>query len=243
MFTESGSKVRGVFLRFTPAQWVASGNLFGIISLCSCTTSVQVGNGGGGGNPNLSATGLDAGTVLTLTPPTGAPVSMPLQQSGIYFGNLNGVSSGIYQASNGTGGKDIAAFSVSFNGPPAFAWDSSKVNSIVRSQGYKVTWAGGDANSYVDISGYAGGNGVTINGQFIPSNVGAAFECQVPAAAGSFTIPASILLAMPAITGGGTNGSLNVSLSTYPQTVTYPGTDFGFGSTGTAQISAQVAYQ
>ena len=84
---------------------------------------------------------------------------------------------------------------------------------------------------------------MNVNGTLIQTNSGAGFECQAPALPGSFTIPASILLAMPAVTGSSPNGNLNVSLSTNPQALTIPGTDYGFVITKTANVSANVAYQ
>lgn len=236
-------QAKGFFLRFSPAQWAGAGNLFGIISPGSCITTVQTGSGGGnGGVP--SSTGLDAGTSLTLTPPSGSAISMPLVQAGVYFGNLTSLPSGTYTATNNSGGKDISAFSISLNGPPPFAWTNANISTVTRSQGLKITWAGGDANSFVDINGSAGGNPVIVNGQPVPTNVNATFECQVPSLAGSFTVPPSILLAIPGVAAGtGSNGSVQINLQTYPQQLTIPGTDYGFAIMNTATITANVAFQ
>jgi hypothetical protein len=69
-----------------------------------------------------------------------------------------------------------------------------------------VNWTGGDANGYVDIEGYAqvvGQSGVYFVG----------FECAAPNSAGTFTVPASILLSLP---GGNIFGSIQVSTYSIP---------------------------
>ncbi len=233
----------GFFLKFTPAQF-SGVNVFGTVSLGNCVTTMQIGNSNGGGNDGPPpSTGLDAGTAMTLTPPSGAAVSMPLALPGVFQGNLTGLTTGTYTASNGSGGKDVGAFSLSFNGPPAFAWTNSTVSTVSRSSGLKINWAGGDSNSFVDIVGFAGGNPIFVNGQPIPSNVSMTFECQVPAAPGTFTIPPSVLLAMPPASGSSPNGSISVSLQTLPAALTIPGVDLGFVFENTAQINQPVVFQ
>ncbi len=51
---------------------------------------------------------------------------------------------------------------------------------------------GGDPNGYVQIQGNSGNNGT-----------GAVFACNVATSAGTFTVPPSVLLAMPGLAGGG----------------------------------------
>ena len=130
----------GYFLKFSPAQFATLGNLFGTVSLGSCATTMQIGAGGSSGNDGPPpSTGLDGGTALTLTPSTGPVVSMPGLLPGVYFGNLTaGLPTGGYKIANGTGGKDIGAFSLSFNGPPAFAWTNSTVSAVHRNQDLKI---------------------------------------------------------------------------------------------------------
>jgi len=100
-----------------------------------------------------------------------------------------------------------------------------------------------DANSAVDISGFANGNPVTVNGQSVASNVYAQFECLAPAAAGSFQVPAPILLAIPAASGTSPNGSVFVYLRSGSQTLKIPGTDYGFSAWTTPTLGTSVAYQ
>lgn len=235
------------FMRFTPDQWTAAAKTFTDISIGSCTTFVETGSGGAhSGNPNNNGlppgTGVDAGAAITLKPPTGATVSMPLAQAGVYVGTIAGLSTGAYQFS-GPGGKDLSPFSVSLNGPPPFSWTNSNIKTVARSQGLKITWTGGDANSTVNISGYANGNPITVNGQTIPSNTYTQFECLAPSTAGSFTVPPSILLALPGVTGTAPNGSLFVYMQANPQLLTIPGADFSFGAWNTNTVSASVAFQ
>jgi hypothetical protein len=221
------SRAEAFFLRFTPDQWNSFLPQLGAASFGSCVTSIQVGNGGGGGASVPPSTQLDAGSTISLTPPTGPVLSLQSVLTGVYLANLTSLSSGTYMVA-GAGGKDIGAFSASFNGPPqGFAWTNQNVTTITRSQGYKITWIGGDANSWVDITG--GAAATSMNG--MPSNVSANFECEVPATAGSFTIPASILLAMPA-----TGGSLAVDLNANVQTMTVPNADVGIILTNAMSI-------
>ena len=223
-------------LRFTPAQWaVAKVNFSDPVSPGNCTTFVLPGQGGNhSGNPNDSGipagTGLDAGTI-TMTPPAGASVALQLQQAGIYAGNIATVTSGSYKFS-GAGGKDIGPFSVSLSGPPSFTWTNSNIKTVVRNQGLKITWAGGDANSVVNISGYTNGSG----------NSYTQFECLAPIGPGQFTVPASTLLALTPANGSTPNGSVFVYIQSAQQVV-IPGTDFSIGGWNTNTVNASEVYQ
>jgi len=230
------------FLQFNSSQWAAVTPKFSTNSPGSCTTTV--GSNGGGGDGPPASTGLDAGLTMTVTAPGGSVLPLPLVQTGIYMASLSSTSSGNYTLSNGTGGVNVGKFSVSFNGPPAFTWTNSNVTTITRSAGFKVVWAGGDANSYVNIQGSAPSTPVTVNGNVIQTNTNVSFLCQVPANTGSFSIPASILLAMPTAPVANTpNGTLAVALSTNPQVITVPGVDAGIAETNTAPVSTNVIFQ
>ena len=226
-------QAQGYFLRFNAAQWTSFENIIGGISLGSCVTTVTTGPGSGLSIPD--STQLDAGAALTLTPPTGSNISMPSVLTGIYLANITSVASGAYKVT-GPGGKDIGAFSASFNGPnPAFAWTNQNLISVTRSKGLTITWTGGDANSYVDITG--GAVGVPVNE--VPSNVSANFECQAPASAGTFTVPPSVLLSLPA-----TVGTLAVDLNVNVQSMTVPNADASLILVNAASIQGQsVSFQ
>jgi len=227
-------QAQAIFGRFTAAQWAlfdTPANL-GTVSLGSCVTQVSAGGNGGSGGPS-GFTGLDAGTTVTLTPPGAAALSLTLAKAGSYGANISSVPPGSYALTDGAGGKDIGAFSVTFAGPPALIWTNQSTTSIVRSQGFKVTWTGGDVNSYVDIVGQSQ---ATSSG---PGNAnGASFDCQAPAASGSFTIPASVLLALPA-----NSGQVFVTANENTQTLTIPGADEGFAFMSGVSATASVTFK
>jgi hypothetical protein len=129
------------------------------------------------------------------------------------------------------------------NGPPAFTWTNPNIKTVVRNQGLTITWAGGDANSTVNISGYANGNPVTVNGVATPANTYTQFECEAPSTAGTFAVPSNILLALPGTNVTSSNGSIFLYLQPNPQTLTIPGTDYSFGAWNTPTIGTSVVVQ
>jgi hypothetical protein len=84
--------------------------------------------------------------------------------------------------------------------------------SINRSQAVTVTWTGGYAGGVVQITGSAGAPAVK-------------FLCYAPTSAGQFTVPPSILLAMPP-----GPGSVVVSNATAASPVTASGLDIGIAA-------------
>ncbi len=161
-------------------------------SFGSCYTGISANPGANGPGPNVTT--LDAGTSITLTPPSGPAIQLPSQGIGSYqsAAGKTAYPSGTWSLSNGTGGAAVGPLSFTFPMPQQVTWTnmSALMNSqITRANGVTITWTGGDANGYVDIQGYAG---LTQAGGY---DVG--FECTAPATAGTFTIPPSILLAMP----------------------------------------------
>jgi uncharacterized protein (TIGR03437 family) len=62
--------------------------------------------------------------------------------------------------------------------------------AITRANGFTVTWTGGSANQIVTVSGLSAVTGT--------NSTGASFMCSTVASAGSITLPASVLLALPA---------------------------------------------
>lgn len=164
---------------------------------------------------------LDAGTIQ-LTSPAGN-VSLA-DRGGDYKGTLppGSLKPGTYTLT-GSGGADIGKFQVSLNVQTPFSLTgTSGLSTITRSQGATVTWSGGFPNSFVLVNGV---------GPFYP-NGSTNFFCYAPAGPGQFSIPASILLAMPAGAG-----NLFISNATLPQPVTATGLDFGGA---TAEVSFEV---
>jgi hypothetical protein len=132
----------------------------------------------------------------------------------------------------GTGGKDVGAFNASLTLPLPFSWtNASSISNIARSQGVNVTWTGGAANTYVQITG---GSSTTVNGK----TVSVSFSCQAPQSAGQFTVPAPVLLALPA-----GNGSLDVANYSNIKTFTATGLDLGYLMGYVSIDKSTIAYQ
>jgi hypothetical protein len=142
-------------------------------------------------------TGLDAGTI-TLTPPTGATVTLGPQAGikGAFFASL---ASGAIPASGGTftfkgsGGADVGSFTSTLTlTSPLISWtNQSAAATIDRTRGLDVTWTGGNPGSYVFITG------TSASGTLV-----AGYTCVVAAEARQFTVPSYILLGLPAGNGG-----------------------------------------
>lgn len=184
-------------------------------------------------NPDPNANGpfnpapLNGGSTITLTPPSGSAISVTDQNNvpGFYQADLGKTNlapgagftllNGIWNFSNGTGGPDIGPLSFNFPVPEPVVWmnrGSTIGVTLDRTKPFTILWSGGDSNGYVNIQGYVEANAALSfadqNGFFF---VG--FECSAPVSAGQFTIPSSILLAMPPA------GFANLQIST----VAFPG--------------------
>lgn len=145
---------------------------------------------------------LDPGSPLTVKGPSGSVVvpGGQGQYSGVLSANGNFLGPGTFTVSF-PGGADIPAFSTSITIPALATMTSpppDSVNSFVvtRANGMIVTWTGGSSSAgYIKLSGSSATNNTY--------NTGAGFQCVVPASAGTFTIPPSVLLAMPPGNFGG----------------------------------------
>ena len=156
-------------------------------------------------------TQLNAGPAINFTGPNGK-ASAPVQgsQVGSYGGPLRGTGSnappfipsggGLFTIDNGSGGPDVGAFTTQINVPPPLVWSNmSSITSIDRSQSLTITWTGGDPQGIVSISG---SSNIATSTEITTAQ----FNCTAPVAAQQFTIPASVLLALPpqpVPTGGG----------------------------------------
>ena len=169
----------------------------------------------------VTETPLDAGPELTITGPSGT-MQMPEAggNPGTYQANLGAssplpgqgakppyLSPGAYTVSNGSGGADVGSFSGTVTKQPDFTWtNEGQITSVNRSQPLTVTWTGGDPTAVISISG----NSTTSDG------ASAGFVCTAPVSAGTFTIPVSILQALPpSATIDGTLPGGFVALETY----------------------------
>jgi hypothetical protein len=195
--TTTASGAQALISQFSPAQVAADATNFTganyVPSLGSCYTGFS---SNPAANGNLSSTPLNVGSTITLTPPSGSPLT--LTPGGIgYASNSTSTTlpSGTWMFSNGAGGPDIGPLSFNFTVPAQVNWTNQTTltgSQIDRTKPLNVTWSGGDSTGYVDIQG---------NAQSGMYDVG--FECAAPTAAGEFTIPSYILLAIPPGTGGG----------------------------------------
>jgi len=154
---------------------------------------------------------LSAGSQLTVTGPNGSRI-VAQNSGGTYFSVLGGsipapgqsatppfLDPGAYSIF-GVGGPDVGVFSANVTVPQPITWTNRDAASqIDRSQGVTVNWNGGSATQIVLIEG---GNLDT------QANAASVYVCVASAAAGSFTIPPSVLGSVPATVGQQTFGFL-----------------------------------
>jgi uncharacterized protein (TIGR03437 family) len=128
------------------------------------------------------------------------------------------------------GGKDVAAFSSTFT-PPAFPKmtspqpDAQSPTAVTKANGLPVTWSGGSPDVTVEIDGF------NVTDQF--GTIGAAFTCLVPSTAGSFTIPATVLQALPS----GSQGGIYFMPTYQIPNFSVPGVNASFGSVKVSYFS------
>jgi hypothetical protein len=200
------------FLSYSPGDFAASFSPF-LISMGSCIVTPAT---------NAAPTALNSGG-LTVTA-GGTSTTIQPQGSGEY---LTGVPFESSYTFAGAGGADVGAFKATVTPPsPALVWPQmSSTTSVVRSQGVTVTWTGGAPNTAVVISGESaaslGNYDIT---QF--------FFCLAPVAAQKFTVPASILLSLPATPTFPivSQAYLGISNSTNPIAFSANGIDLGFAA-------------
>lgn len=202
---------------FQNTQGSQFGSGFGLVSLGSCIVTLP---GSGGSTGSFQTTGLDAGTI-TVTGPTEGPVTLTANPfaAGTYFGQLDATfipDSGGAFTFDGAGGKDVGNFEVIVNFPnPLLNWiNMTSVSPISQSQGLTVTWIGGDPNSYVEITGSSTSGKVTVS-----------FLCLAPDSQQTFTVPSSVLYALPL-----GDGNLSLFNTTTPVSFTAAGLNNGFAS-------------
>ena len=97
--------------------------------------------------------------------------------------------------------------------PSNFTWTNFSALATVDRRGATFTWSGGRNVAYVLIVGRA----------TAATGFSASFVCNAPASAGQFTVPASVLMAMPP-------GPALLYLDAFSsqQSFTAPGLDWGF---------------
>jgi uncharacterized protein (TIGR03437 family) len=203
--------------------------------LTAAATGLQVTEGGctvgslvAGGA--ISLAGLDPGAIK-VTGPGGLSVALTQQVKGSFYGALPASSipaTGGALTFTGTGGADVGSFTTTLTWTnPLFNWtNQSAVATIVKAQGFAVTWAGGNAGTDVVIQG--------TGSSLLAGNFG--FLCRAPVAAGTFTVPPYILLGIPA-------GSSSVNLqNNISGTLMATGLDQGV-ATGEISFFAPASFQ
>jgi uncharacterized protein (TIGR03437 family) len=231
------------FERFTAAQLATSPSFFGIPSVGSCTVYTFVGTT----PPSIASAlgiGLDAGTAIAVTPPSGTPANLlTTGVTGSYSGTLQSLPAGSYAINNGKGGADVGAFSTSLNVPQPLTWTNQAaitvptpgfVGTVNRTAPLRITWSGGDPNGFAEIAGFS------ISGTTTTS-LGGFFLCIAPIAPGQFSVPVPVLLSLPPTPTNGV-GILLVGSSSAPQPFTAPGLDVGVAASGSLAGSS-VLYQ
>ncbi len=154
---------------------------------CSVSNSP---NGLNAGNYFASGNDFDAGPSIKVTGPNGSQ-NIQTNQGQVTLAPGTFLSPGSYTIA-GTGGADVGSFSAPYTIAAPATLTSPAVgptNDITRGNGVTLTWTGGAANAMIQIQG---GNSTDNTGA-----IGASFTCFVAASAGTFTIPPSVLLAMP----------------------------------------------
>ena len=245
----------GFFTTYTASNYTALSSSLPVLNIGACTVYLYNGQTPPSTTDVTSQKGLDAGTAITVNGPNGTKQLTPLALlgPGFYVAQLGGgpasdpksgplyLSQGSYAISNGAGGKDVGAFNFALSVGMPFTWTNQATTTTVnRASGVTLNWTGGDPNGTVDITGssYAAAADLT-------SSVGASFNCQAPASAGTFTVPPAVLLALPpsaTVAGIAIGGDLSIeSLSAFQQ-YSAPGLDFGLAFAGQSADST-VTYQ
>ena len=245
--TTTSDTLDAIFYRYTAAEFTSG--IYGpsIISIGSC--SVYTFSYSGTTTPTVptgaTATPLNAGTITATTPLTTTPLTY---QSGVYYtsgkgGTLIPASGGNFSFS-GSGGPDIGAFSANISLGAPLVW-ASPPTTVTRSNGLTVNWTGGTAGTYVTLFG----DSLAFAPNSTTSYVGAYFWCNAPASDQHLTVPATVLLALPAsgsITTSGITiplpGSLSLTNSSNYATFTAPNLDYGYIG-GTYATSESVTFQ
>jgi len=242
---ESGA---GSFFRLSLDQLLNQSGVANPFNPGSCTVTVER-VGAGASPPPAQITGLNAGPSISVSGPAGSRLMVPQQGFvGIYSPSEPFSQSLPFQppqpqflvpgayTSTGTGGADVGPFTANLTIPPGTTWaNQASVSVVTRSAGQLVTWTGGDPNGFTYI---AGGSVNAAN------TASATFVCFERTSAGQFTIPASVLLALPAsgTQVGFSLGTLIVGTVTTPTFFTASGLDIG-STSYVSTVSKAVDYR
>jgi hypothetical protein len=104
--------------------------------------------------------------------------------------------------------------------------------AVNRAQGLNVTWSGGVPETYLIVSGFS--SSPSVGGK---PGATAGFGCYVKVEAGQFTVPSSVLLALPAGTG-----SMTLRNTTLPVPFAASGIDIAY-ALGSVNLSVTPSFQ
>jgi uncharacterized protein (TIGR03437 family) len=206
----------------------------------------------------IQPTGLDAGAAINVTGPNGTK-QLAKQSLGQYSTtfvapslSLGGpaptkfLTPGTYTLDNGTGGADVGAFKVNLTIPQPVTWSNkSNVTTVLRTQPLPIDWTGGAPSGLVYVVGISPLAVDATNGSFTG---GAEFVCVAPSSAGTLTVPAAILSALPPsanISEDGINigGGFIIVSSSSTVTATVPGLDVFEAGASSGDGKIGVAFQ
>lgn len=255
-YTESAY---GSFSEFNLDQLLRTQSLFSISTIGACNVVQITGSDAEFEDPILP-TELDAGPALTITGPNGTETmpreefgysalfstpgfpGLPLRKATGRVGQTTGPTyliEGDYTIT-GPGGADVGPFTANITIPSRLIWTNrDSIPTVIRAQGQPITWTGGDTSGYVQITG----SSITVDEE-TENFLGGFFFCRAAASAGSFNIPAAVLLALPVSTSieGFSLGTLAVGNTTDGNTFDANGLDLGVVAYSD-DISKSVDYQ
>lgn len=239
--TSKIDSMSAAFQRFSATQLIGA-EAFGATSIGSCTV-YQFSGQETSRVAVIRPTGLDAGNALTVTNSNGSKTMARVANLvGIYSASVNSstpipgvpsipgapgsepeyLTTGNHTVT-GPGGPGVGPFSVSTVWPAAFVWSNrDAITAVVRSQDLTVRWTGGDPQGNVAITGFS----ITGTG---PAAAGAGFFCLANTAAGQFTVPSVILLALPSSAPSTEAAFGNLAVSGAGRAVQFSATGLDFG--------------
>lgn len=247
--TDSGS---AGFLKITGLQ--LNSGAYATASIGSCVVSFYSASASSQSPPTpFNFTFLNAGLDVNINGPGGA-IAMPLNTQTIqgitYYGystpqadtSFIPAAGGTFNFDNGSGGPDVGAFTTQIQFTSPLVWSNmNDISTVTRSNGVTVTWTGGEAGTYVGITGLSVG---FVTPGDVSSLVVGTFTCEAPVAPGTFTVPPPVLLELPASASieGISFSTLALSNFTVPVTFKATGLDLGLAEAN-FETSTTVTYQ
>lgn len=246
--TTSADLGSATFSKYPAALLDTAANPFNVVTTGSCSVNYYKGTSAAVADIVLP-TPLDAGAAITVSGPAGTK-QLTKQTFGGYQQYSGALGTSTFGSSgpgfldpgtltiSGPGGTDVKAFSTTVNVPQPLVWtNQDSIGPVSRSAGTTVTWTGGDPAGFVFIGG------LSANGSASDS-VGASFSCYAKPTDGKFTIPASVLLALPVTTtvSGVPVGQMVIGSISAVKTFNVTGLDTAFVVT-TVDVQKSLSFQ